>query len=343
MERKLDYDRSLVPQETSYWCGPGAAQIVLNGAGVQVSEAQLAAAMGTHTGGTDYIGLVEKALNRYLPQAAYTSVQMPNDPPSSSQRDALMTHVVSSIDAGYGLVMNWVAPPSNYPKGVKGSVSPRYGPGTIWHYVACMGYDTDFPAVWIADSGFTPQGFWISLDQCATLIPPKGYTYAAAKPVTPPPPTGSGPLTDDEQQEALELLRQMSGYRRVSRSPLRAPGEREVDSIAGLMWSTDGSVHVLLMHLLARLGDPRALEQLRAVASLDPAVYPDRAYDRDLARAVLTDVGQEWPETALSAPVRFLGEQPYPLATPAPAVPQTGDLGTKTDALPFMGPITDRY
>jgi hypothetical protein len=47
-----------------------------------------------------------------------------------------------------------------------------------------MGYD-DTPgarAVWIADSGFWPFGYWCGFDQVATLIPPKGYTYADAAP-----------------------------------------------------------------------------------------------------------------------------------------------------------------
>ena len=44
------------------------------------------------------------------------------------------------------------------------------------HYFSVMGYD-DAPdrAVWIADSGFRPFGYWMSFDQLASLIPPKGY------------------------------------------------------------------------------------------------------------------------------------------------------------------------
>jgi hypothetical protein len=30
-EHVLPYDRSIVPQETGFWCGPAAAQVVLNG------------------------------------------------------------------------------------------------------------------------------------------------------------------------------------------------------------------------------------------------------------------------------------------------------------------------
>ena len=55
---------------------------------------------------------------------------------------------------------------------------------TVYHYVAAMGYD-DPPgawAVWIADSGFWPFGYWCGFDQVATLIPPKGYTYADVAP-----------------------------------------------------------------------------------------------------------------------------------------------------------------
>ena len=37
-------------------------------------------------------------------------------------------------------------------------------------------------AVWIADSGFWPFGYWCGFNQVATLIPPKGYTYADAAP-----------------------------------------------------------------------------------------------------------------------------------------------------------------
>jgi hypothetical protein len=34
----------------------------------------------------------------------------------------------------------------------------------------------------VADSGFWPFGYWCAFDQVATLIPPKGYTYADAAP-----------------------------------------------------------------------------------------------------------------------------------------------------------------
>lgn len=219
VEKVLNYDRSIVGQETGYWCGPAATQIVLNSRGKNFREADLANRLGTHTGGTDHVGLIEKVLDQIVPEANYKTVWMPNDPPTRDQKERLWRDLKRSIDAGWGVVANFVAPPRNYPRGVKGSVSPRYGGGTVYHYVALMGYD-DNPAnraVWVADSGFQPQGYWISFDQCATLIPPKGYCYAdleTAPAPAPPPPAQPDRLTElqarvDKLTAALTALLQI--------------------------------------------------------------------------------------------------------------------------------------
>jgi hypothetical protein len=192
-EKVLAYDHSIVPQETGYWCGPASAQVCLNIRGIYVPESQLAEECGTDQGGTDYVALIERCLDPRLPEANYTSVDAPHDPPTADEKDRLWDGILRSINSGYGIVMNWVAPPANYPVGIKGSQSPSYGGGTIYHYVTCAGYD-DNPAqraVWIADSGFQPFGYWMSFDQCATLIPPKAACYANL-----PHPTSEAPVPD---------------------------------------------------------------------------------------------------------------------------------------------------
>ncbi|MFF0633806.1 C39 family peptidase [Nocardia sp. NPDC004151] len=183
-EKELPYDRSIVPQERFFWCGPAATQIVCNSCGVNLSEQYLATEIGTTENGTDYVGLITPVLNRILPAAKYVDTYMHDDPPTGAQKDRLWKDIVNSIDAGFGVVANIDAPPNNYPQGVKGSVSPVYGGGEVFHYIALMGYDSAFPrAVWVADSGFSPYGYWIGFDQLATLIPPKGYTSATAAPM----------------------------------------------------------------------------------------------------------------------------------------------------------------
>lgn len=190
-EHVLPYDRAIVPQETGFWCGPASAQVVLNGMGIRVPEAQLAREIGTHTGGTDYIGLIERVLDQKVPDYQYTSVYTPNDPMSPAQKERFWSHLVQSIVGNKaGVIANIVAPPNNPPRGTKGSTPPPYSRAvTTWHYVSIMGIDDDPAnrAVWIADSanfgGIT--GFWCPFDgpgSICSLIPPKGYCYAA-KPV----------------------------------------------------------------------------------------------------------------------------------------------------------------
>ena len=189
----LEYDSNIVPQETGYWCGPASAQVCLNIRGIHVDEATLAAECGTDEGGTDYVALIERSLDPRLPEANYTSVDAPHDPPTDDEKTQLWDGIVRSINNGYGVIMNWVAPPNNYPRGIKGSPNPSYGGGTVYHYVTCAGYDDEYPgrAVWIADSGFQPFGYWISFDQAATLIPPKAACYANL-----PHPTTGEPAPD---------------------------------------------------------------------------------------------------------------------------------------------------
>lgn len=205
-EKVLAYDRSIVPQETGWWCGPAATQIVLNAKGIKHDEAWIAGQIeqienpgrGDDKDGTDYVGHIETFLDRQVPDAKFTSAFMPKDPPTKAQKDKLWKDLKGSIDAGWGVVANFVAPPINYPRGVKGSVGPSYGGGTVYHYVAAMGYDDDASnrAVWIADSGFRPFGYWISFDQFATLIPPKGYAYSTAAAAVDVPPVKGDPVAD---------------------------------------------------------------------------------------------------------------------------------------------------
>lgn len=176
-ERVLPYNRDLVPQETGYWCGPASTQTVLQSRGIVVAERDLAREIGTTVNGTDFVGLIERVLDQRVPEARYTVVDVP-DYLDEAGKARVWDTFLRSLNAGWGVVVNIVAPPNNYPRGVKGSPNPSYGGGTVYHYVPVMGYDDRERAVWIADSGFRPFGYWCSFDQLCTLMVPKGYAYA---------------------------------------------------------------------------------------------------------------------------------------------------------------------
>lgn len=209
VEKVLPYPRDQVTQDTIYNCGPASVQTIIRSkTGKLHTEATLGSQLGTHRGGTDYIGQFPTVLNRHLPGAGYRHQDMPNDPPTPAQRDKLWRDLTGSINAGYGVVANIVAPPNNYPRAsYKSTVNLAYGGGTVYHYVAVMGYATDSRGtkhVWLADSGFPPYGSWITFDQLASLIPPKGYAYATAK--TTPPPPQKAPTMDNNIRRIEDQL-----------------------------------------------------------------------------------------------------------------------------------------
>lgn len=214
IEKILDYPRNEVTQDTIYNCGPASVQTIVAGAtGKMHSEASLGKSLGTHTGGTDWIGQFPRVLNQHIPAAKYNFAEIPNDPPTADQKNLLWDRIVNSIGAGYGVVANIVAPPSNYPKAVSPStINFAYGSGTVYHYIAVMGYRLEggVKKVWISDSGFYPYGGFISFDQLASLIAPKGYAYATATAPETQKEEGSllSALTAEEQREVLNLTRE---------------------------------------------------------------------------------------------------------------------------------------
>lgn len=257
-EKVLNYPRDQVVQDTGWNCGPASVQTAIRAAdGPFIPEGDLARELGTHQGGTDWIGQFPAVLNRRIPGAQYRVVDMPQDPPTAAQRDRLWNDIVASINAGHGVVINIVAPPSNYPRAVHPStISPAYGGGTVYHYFLAVGYsDGGGRRVWIADSGFSPYGYWISLDQLATLVPPKGYAYSATPAPTPAPTGGFLPMLNDaEQRELLDgirVIRRELTQKYPSRSAYRA-SDAPVDTAVGMLLNADARVHEDWVHARAK-------------------------------------------------------------------------------------------
>lgn len=193
MEQVLAYSRDQVHQDTGYNCGPASAQTIIRSkTGRLIGERELGRRMGTHTGGTDTIDQVAAVLNAELKGAGYRTVSIGGASASAGQIERLWQDVKRSVASGHGVVANIIAPPSNYPKAVLPStISPAYSGGDVYHYVAIMGLAEDHRGrrYWIADSGFSPFGYWCSATQMAHLIAGKGYAYAAdAAPLAPPAP-----------------------------------------------------------------------------------------------------------------------------------------------------------
>jgi hypothetical protein len=163
-------------QQTGYWCGPGSTRMALSTRMANPpSQSTLASYLGTTTDGTDNIGLVAGALNHYLGVDFYSAKPM-DDPPTAAQQAGLEHDILVRIgDQGYPLVANVIS----------GWRPPGYPSGTIYHYVAIIGYDQSGARVLIADpagdgaggSSWTavPRTYWISVVDLGIWIGGKGY------------------------------------------------------------------------------------------------------------------------------------------------------------------------
>jgi putative chitinase len=184
VEKRLDYSRTEIGQDTYYWCGPATTQTLIQArTGQMVDEATLASELGTTVEGTANVGQLARVLNDRI-GGEWQVGAMPNDPPHDDEKEQLWSRIVASINGGVGVAANIWVPPENYPRASYTSTENlHYGGGFVMHYLAVMGYARDTGGVrhvWLADSGFDPHGSWVTFDQFATMIPPREYAWASA-------------------------------------------------------------------------------------------------------------------------------------------------------------------
>ncbi len=161
-------------QERYYYCGPASTKIALSARISPPSQDALAASLGTTTNGTDDISNVVATLNAYLGTTWYERKPV-DDPPTQAQRDLLKQDIVFDVDRGWAIVANVVS----------GWRPPGYPSGTIYHYVAVVGYADGGDSAVIADPagagaggsgwGNVPQTYTISTYDLGTWIGLKAY------------------------------------------------------------------------------------------------------------------------------------------------------------------------
>lgn len=176
----LPVNFGIIKQDTYYWCGPATTQMILSARGILLSESDLARSLGTTVDGTNSIRQLTAVLNDKLPDAKFI-VREIADPASRQAKDLWWSDVKWSIDGGYGVGANIIAPQSNPPKPTRGEFL-SYSGFPVYHYLAIMGYNEARREVLVADSGFRDYLYWASADQMATVVAGKGYTSATAVP-----------------------------------------------------------------------------------------------------------------------------------------------------------------
>ncbi|WP_328348855.1 C39 family peptidase [Micromonospora sp. NBC_00421] len=155
-------------QTTYYYCGPAAVRNALSAAGIERSQDDLAAQLGTTEMGTNSAEDTTRVLNAVVKGDPYRT-RMFAGTPSDAQAERLRADVVATVTDKRAVVAN-----------VVGDVTDLDGgwhsfPGG--HYVAVVGYQDNGRIVRIADSADPSlPAYWVSVTTLANWIATRGYS-----------------------------------------------------------------------------------------------------------------------------------------------------------------------
>ncbi|MGC4875814.1 C39 family peptidase [Micromonospora sp. DT43] len=162
----LDYDYEA--QNTYYNCGPAATRNALSATGIDRTQEELGAELGTTEMGTNSAEDTTRALNAEVKGSPYQT-RMFAGAPSPAQMDRLQADVVKAITDGRGVVANVVGDATDTDGGWH-----SYGGG---HYIAVVGYKDNGRTVRIADSANPADpSYWITTIDLANWIATRGYS-----------------------------------------------------------------------------------------------------------------------------------------------------------------------
>ncbi|GAB3957556.1 hypothetical protein GCM10027614_73270 [Micromonospora vulcania] len=162
----LDYDYQA--QNTYYNCGPAATRNALSATGIDRTQEELGAELGTTEMGTNSAEDTTRVLNAEVKGNPYQT-RMFAGSPSPAQMDRLQADVVKAITDGRGVVANVVGDATDTDGGWH-----SYGGG---HYIAVVGYKDNGRTVRIADSANPADpAYWITTIDLANWIATRGYS-----------------------------------------------------------------------------------------------------------------------------------------------------------------------
>jgi hypothetical protein len=165
----LDYQFQL--QVNGYYCGPAATRIALTARGKSLSQAVVASALGTTTGGTDSAHDTTRALNSLLGgPPVYRTHLIRGNSATAAERDQFQSDVIQAITNGYVVVANIVGSATDLAGGGHG-----YGGG---HYVTVVGYRDDGRTVKVADPANqnVDGAYWMTVSSFANWMAHRGYS-----------------------------------------------------------------------------------------------------------------------------------------------------------------------
>lgn len=156
-------------QTTFYYCGPAATRIAATARGLQPSQDDAAAQLGTTVNGTNSAFDIARVLNAMTGTNFYHATSIPGQAATPPQMDQLQADVVHAVSSGYAVVAN-----------IAGTAYDTNGAAHSYdggHYLTVVGYQYAGQQVKIADPA-DPSGdgsYWMTTINLANWSATRGY------------------------------------------------------------------------------------------------------------------------------------------------------------------------
>jgi hypothetical protein len=156
-------------QTTYYYCGPAATRIAATARGLQPSQDDVAAALGTTVNGTNSAFDVARVLNGMTGTSFYGATSIPGQAATPAEMDQLQADIVHAVSNGYAVVANIIGTAWD-----ANSQSHSYDGG---HYLTVVGYSDQGRMALIADpADVNGDGtYWMTTINLANWSATRGY------------------------------------------------------------------------------------------------------------------------------------------------------------------------
>ncbi len=187
-------------QINGWFCGPASVRVALSCFGIVREQTELAGYLKTTTNGTNSINNVVETMNAWVGAGKYGAYWIGEDATPQQAAD-LRTNGVASIKAGKPLVCNVVGPISPIDGGYY-----DYAGG---HYVAVTGFQADGDRFLVSD--INVKEYWVTVEQLATWIAGRGYSYGLVDAVVAPSPPVTAPPAPSSFLYLIDLASHQEG------------------------------------------------------------------------------------------------------------------------------------
>jgi hypothetical protein len=157
-------------QPNFYYCGPASTRIALTATGHNLTQDEIAQALGTTEAGTPSAEDTTRVLNQIMGSNKYQTTAIPTTTITPEQINQLKTDIVTTIDDNRAIVANIAGTATD----TDGNIHSYEG----GHYITVVGYQNDGDIAKIADpANPNTASYWVNTTDLANWMATHGYSH----------------------------------------------------------------------------------------------------------------------------------------------------------------------